>query len=257
MKKTLLTAIIGLTAIAGFSQTATNFTCNDCSGTSRTLFTELEAGKVIVLVWPMPCGTCIGPSQSAYSTAQSFSSSYPGRVLFWMADDYANTSCATLSSWAASNGMSNSTKFSNAAINMNDYGSTGMPKVVILGGASHTVFYNADDVFSSSAMSTAITNALNASTGVAEQEIEISDISVYPNPADNTSALTYFLPSASEVTAEVFNLVGEKTKTIFTGVQHAGKQRVDIDPSDLNNGIYFVKLRARKFEKTIKLSVSH
>ena len=117
MKKTLLTVLVGLIAQCSFSQTtATNFICNDCASTSHTLFAELDAGKVIVLVWAMPCGSCIGPAQSAYSAAESFSSSHPGRVLFYLADDYANTSCSTLSSWATTNNMPNSTKFSNTAL---------------------------------------------------------------------------------------------------------------------------------------------
>ena len=60
MKKTLLTAISGLFTILGFAQTtATDFTANDCGGTSHTLFTELNAGNVIVITWVMPCSSCI------------------------------------------------------------------------------------------------------------------------------------------------------------------------------------------------------
>ena len=257
MKKTLLTAFMGLALTFGFAQsTATNFTCNDCASVSHTLFTELDAGKVIVLVWAMPCGACIGPSQSAYNTAQSFSSSHPGRVLFYLADDYANTSCSTLNSWASTNSMPNSTKFSNAAIDMADYGSTGMPKVVILGGTSHTVFYNANNTFSASAMSTAITNALNAGTGITEP-VNVSSVNVFPNPANGVASISYSLESSSEVEIELFNLVGEKAKSIFSGNQSAGEHTLGVDCSKLSNGIYFVKIGTGKLEKTIMLSVAH
>ncbi|HRD39909.1 MAG TPA: hypothetical protein PLC65_14870, partial [Bacteroidia bacterium] len=62
--------------------------------------------------------------------------------LFYLVDDYANTSCPTLTSWALTNGMPNAIVFSNSAIDMYDYGSTGMPKIVVIGGANHQVFDN-------------------------------------------------------------------------------------------------------------------
>jgi len=259
MKKLLLFCLALLTG-AGLSAqtTATDFTCNDCNSVSHNLFTELDAGKVVVLVWVMPCGACIGPSQSAYAAAQSFSASYPGRVLFYLSDDnITTTTCATLNTWATTNNMPNSTRFVNPAIKMLDYGSNGMPKCVILGGTSHTVFYNANNTFSSSAMTTAIQNALNATTGITEQQNEISSISVFPNPAGVSTSVSYTLESSADVRIDIYNLVGENVKNVFTGKQSAGEQKLDIDSSKLSNGIYFVKLSAGKLEKTVMISVSH
>lgn len=56
MKKLLLAfSQLLLSGFMAFGQTtATDFTVNDCGGTSHNLFTELDAGKVIVLCWPMP-----------------------------------------------------------------------------------------------------------------------------------------------------------------------------------------------------------
>lgn len=258
MKKLLLFCSVLFIGATLSAQTATDFTCNDCATppTSHNLFTELDAGKVVVLVWVMPCGACIGPAQSAYATAQSFSSSHPGRVLFWLADDnITSTTCATLNSWATTNSMSNSTKFVNPAISMLDYGSNGMPKVVILGGTSHTVFYNANNTFSTSAMQTAITNALNA-TGITEP-VNVSSITIFPNPANVSSKISYSIESASDVKIELFNLVGEKIKSVFLGNQNAGEHTTDVDCTKLSSGIYFVKIGTGKLEKTIMLSVAH
>lgn len=255
---TIATLVIGLSAATTFAQsTATNFTCNDCNNVSHTLFNELDAGKVIVLVWAMPCATCIGPSQSAYTVAQSFSSSYPGRVLFWLADDYANTSCSTLSSWATTNNMPNSTKFSNAAINMNDYGSTGMPKVVILGGASHTVFYNANNTFNATSMQTAIQNALNATTGIESAENFITSLQTFPNPADQSTEISWTIRNSGQVSIELFNMVGEKINTVFNGNVQAGNQRTQFDTGRIPAGLYFIRINAGKITKTVMLSISH
>ena len=54
MKGTLLILTTILASFGAFSQTATDFTCNDCAGSSHNLFSELDGGKVVVLVWVMP-----------------------------------------------------------------------------------------------------------------------------------------------------------------------------------------------------------
>ena len=57
MKKIVFSAIWLVTASFTFAQTATDFTANDCAGTSHHLFAELDAGKIIVAAFVMPCGS--------------------------------------------------------------------------------------------------------------------------------------------------------------------------------------------------------
>src|SRR5262245_353846 len=135
MKKSILLIAVLFLSVISFAQTATNFTCNDCSGNSHDLFSELDAGKVIVLCWVMPCGTCTSPALTSYNVVQSFQASYPNQVYFYLIDDYANTTCTSLNSWGTSIGAppsSSSLRFSNAAIDMTNYGATGMPKIVVV-----------------------------------------------------------------------------------------------------------------------------
>ena len=74
-KNQLLFILLFLIGIVSSAQTtATNFTANDCSGTPHTLFTELDAGKVVVIAFVMPCATCIAPTLSAYNHALSYAS---------------------------------------------------------------------------------------------------------------------------------------------------------------------------------------
>lgn len=258
MKKTLLSLLISSAIISGSAQTATNFTTNDCASVSHTLFTELDAGKVIVLCWVMPCASCIGPASTDAAAVQGFASSFPGRVKFYLFDDNGGTNCSTLSSWASSNSITADAIFQNAGnvVKMTDYGSAGMPKTVVLGGANHTVFYNVNGTVSSSALQTAITNGLNATTGIAEP-ISISGLNLFPNPADNRSEISYSLSTSSDIRIDIYNIVGENVSTVFSGVQNAGEHSAAIETQKLLNGIYFVKLTTGNSEKTIKLSVVH
>lgn len=260
MKKILLTAFSALAFSLGFAQsTATDFNAMDCSSGIHGLFSELNSGKVIVICWVMPCGACITGASNSASAVQSFASSNPGQVKFYLVDDAGNTSCSTLSSWASTNSITADAKFSNSGntIKMTDYGTSGMPKIVVLGGSSHTVYYNVNGSGSVSAIQSAITTALNSMTGIADPSTSVASVNVFPNPASVSSSVSYSLETSSDVSIELYNMVGAKLKTIFSGNQNAGEHKLAVDCASIDNGIYFVKIIAGRTEKTVTLSVAH
>src|SRR6185436_4860235 len=108
------------------------------------LFAELDAGKVIVICWVMPCPACVNPALTTHNIVQTYQSTNPYKVIMYLVDDFANTTCTSLETWQNNTGVPDATPFSNSAINMNDYGGPGMPKIVVIGGPNHTVFYNTD-----------------------------------------------------------------------------------------------------------------
>ena len=154
MKKHFLTMVLSVATVLASAQTATNFNCNDCSNVPHELFAELDAGKVIVLV--------------------------------------ANTSCTSLNSWKNSTGLTNAVTFSDAAINMGDYGSAGMPKIVVLGGGGHTVFYNVNNTVNITDLQDGIDAALLA-TGIQEQSELASSLNVYPDPIVDNAQIKFTL----------------------------------------------------------------
>ena len=101
MKKYILTSLIFLfLASFSFAQMATDFTTNDCNGVSHHLFDELDNGDIIVICWVMPCVPCATYAGYASDAVQSFVTSHPGRVKYYLADDYANTACSNIDAWA-------------------------------------------------------------------------------------------------------------------------------------------------------------
>ena len=121
---------------------AVNFTALDCDGVSHDLFQELDDNVIVVMAWVMPCTTCISDPLEAINFVDEFATSHPGRVVFYLVDDYANTTCPNLAGWADFYGLGNAKKFSDTSIKMSDYGVDGMPKIVVLGGANHQVYFN-------------------------------------------------------------------------------------------------------------------
>ena len=163
MKASLFIVACILSFNLGFGQaTATDFTQNDCNGLSHNLFSELNANKVVVIAWVMPCEFCVDGTMAAWNAAQSFAVSNPGKVLFYLVDDFGDNTCADLSNWTVTNNVAGGSpiSFNNIGkpINMNDYGSGGMPKVVVVGGSSHYVYFNEN--FSATDNEVAITSAI-------------------------------------------------------------------------------------------------
>jgi hypothetical protein len=255
MKKPLLLSVSLLMSSLLFSQTtATDFTVNDCDGDSHTLFTELDSGKVVVICWVMPCGGCVSAALTAYNVAQSYESTDPGKVLYYLVDDYANTSCSSVSSWGTSNVGENITAaFSDSDIDMNDYGSTGMPKVVVVGGPSHTIYYNKNSSVSSTDMQTAIESGLAETSGIKSNANNPNSLSIFPNPSSKNIYFNYSLDKSKNIKIDIYNMLGENIYSYNLGIQNAGKHQFEINTADLNDGFYFLTIDG----KTVKFQVSN
>ena len=253
MKKTLMiiTAILTSLGFACAQTTATDFTTNDCDGISHNLFDELDNGNVIVIAWVMPCGPCATYTIPAYSAVQSFTTSNPGQVHFYLVDDFANTACATLTNWGNSNNMPLNTTFSSSDISMGDYGTNGMPKVVVLAGSDYTVFLNKNDnKINFPGVQGAINDALNAPLEIEQVGENNFELVTYPNPVNNILNISTPKDPSETITFSVIDALG---KTVIQGE----KLTTSIDVSSLNNGNYFLKVSSEKSSESIPFVVNH
>jgi len=64
----------------------------------------------------------------------------------------------------------------------------------------------------------------------------------YPNPFNSTTTIKYALPSVSQVSLILYNLSGQRVKTLVNGRLQAGIHRTILDAGNLASGLYFVKL---------------
>ena len=253
MKKPLLIILAILTNLGfGYAQTtATDFTTNDCNGISHSLFDELDNGDVIVIAWVMPCAPCATYTLPAYSAVQSFATSNPGQVHFYLVDDFANTNCATLTGWGNSNNMPLNTTFSSSDISMSDYGTNGMPKVVVLGGSSHTIYLNKNDnKINFAGVQGAINDALNVPLSIDQAQESYFQFLTYPNPVKNILNVSYDKVHSETITYKIIDVLGKI-------VIYENKLTTSIDVSSLNNGNYFLKLYSNTISESIPFVVNH
>lgn len=256
MKKLLYSLLFIVITSNTFSQTPANFISTDCSGSSHDLFAELNSGKVIVLCWVMPCINCVAPSMTTYNVVQSYNTSQPDRVRFYLTDDYGDTPCSSLISWANANHLTNAKIFSDAAISMTPYQTTGMPLIVVLGGIAHKVFFIGKNTVDIPLLQAAIDSAL-ITTEIEERSANISFLSVQNNPVNEKTTLKCVLSKSTSTEIQLLNTEGKQLEQIFSGQLSAGLNEIPLDLSLRKSGIYFIRYSDGLHGKTIKINVVH
>lgn len=82
----------------------------------------------------------------------------------------------------------------------------------------------------------------------------------YPNPFNPSTTISYALSQNAQVKLLVYNILGQKVKTLVDEYQAAGYKQVTWDGKndqgqEVSSGIYFYKIEAGSFTKTAKMSM--
>jgi hypothetical protein len=75
----------------------------------------------------------------------------------------------------------------------------------------------------------------------------------YPNPFNPVTTIEYSIPKDNFVTVAIYNVLGEKITELVKENQKAGIYKVTWDAKNAANGVYFYKLEAGDYSKTMKM----
>ena len=75
----------------------------------------------------------------------------------------------------------------------------------------------------------------------------------YPNPFNPSTAISYQLPVAGNVSLKVFDMLGKEVATLVNARQEAGAYTVNFNANNLSSGVYFYRLQAGNFVQTRKM----
>ena len=95
-------------------------------------------------------------------------------------------------------------------------------------------------------------------TGSHMDSAEMVLMGSHPNPFNSTTMINYRLSAISSVELSIFNVLGQRVKTLVDEVQQTGAYSVIWDGKDnwgnpLTSGLYFCQLKSLDFNKTIKI----
>ena len=117
------------------------------------------------------------------------------------------------------------------------------------------------DYLGTCSTASAIAQASQQKTGMAQAPDEITRLSNYPNPFTNTTTIYYQLPFDCNVTITVYDLHGRSTATPLSGYRKAGAYNMSFNSNALKSGTYYYKIvgtsATKSFSQARQMIVLH
>ncbi|MEL7424333.1 MAG: T9SS type A sorting domain-containing protein [Bacteroidota bacterium] len=99
---------------------------------------------------------------------------------------------------------------------------------------------------------------INISDIVGTQELtEVSEISMFPNPANEMLRVDFNLEQASQLQVEVFNATGQRVQQLGAENYNTGRNQLSLDVSQFANGVYFLRMFNADRELNRRFIVQH
>jgi hypothetical protein len=90
---------------------------------------------------------------------------------------------------------------------------------------------------------------------VEEPPVTLNELYIYPNPATTSITVEYYLPAASDITFNVYDIIGKKVQMLYVGLQSSGIQKIVLE-TKVDNGValsigtYLIELQIRSAGNT-------
>lgn len=101
-----------------------------------------------------------------------------------------------------------------------------------------------------------ITGEESTATSINDADAQALQVSITPNPITSASSVEMYMPFASDVQIDIFNIAGSQVAQLSKGVVPAGKQRINLGASlvdGLKPGIYVIVINTPTGNKALKV----
>jgi hypothetical protein len=83
----------------------------------------------------------------------------------------------------------------------------------------------------------------------------VNEAIIYPNPMREAGILSFQLPATSNLTVTMFDITGKSVANIFEGTLEAGENKLAINTTSIENGIYLIAISNGVSTETIRLAI--
>ncbi len=83
----------------------------------------------------------------------------------------------------------------------------------------------------------------------------VNEAIIYPNPMREAGILSFQLPTTSTLTVTMFDITGKSVANIFEGTLEAGENKLAINTTSIENGIYLIAISNGVSTETIRLAI--
>lgn len=198
---------------------ASNWTLNDCSANSHTLFNYLDSQEVVVMEFGMGCASCTQAAGYLMNLKAAYDISHPGKVN-WFYMDYWGNNCTDVNMTTAPYNFN--AVFANCAAEETVYfpSVSPMPGIVIAAGNFHTVIYSDYAWYNSdTALIKSTIDQFFTTVGL-EGESSLDEVVLYPNPVSDILHISG-MPFQNEVyTVCIYDLFGKRFEMPFVSDNH-------------------------------------
>jgi hypothetical protein len=82
---------------------------------------------------------------------------------------------------------------------------------------------------------------------------KLPNLTVYPNPIREITTVEFFAPENEFYDVTLYNTIGEKVITIFSGEVPNGNNKIQFNTESVATGVYFLKITNGNNAETVKL----
>jgi hypothetical protein len=259
MKKSFLLFLIQFLFISiGWTQaTVTDFNLTDCDGKVQHLYSMLDKGKIVVIIYEHQCSSCTAGSKNIKTVIDKYYSGDTNIVIIYL--DNGGYSCTATKNWVTNNNLLAGSCIAYSSDYLSPYGS-GMPVIAIGAGSGHFKF------MSTNTLAAADTGTIHTSLKTAKDALINGIQNVNENYDFKTSLIEFTNGNCKiafdskqdeKLRIELVDLSGKIIKKFPDLAIKQGKTITNLQTGNLQPGSYMLTITSLKEKSILKLIQSH
>lgn len=256
MKKILLSlsllASLGASAqVSNFTvgQTIPDFTVTDVDGVVHTLYEYCDAGQYVMLDFFFDtCPPCIATTPIFNELHETYGCN-AGDLVCLSINDGTDSDAEVLAFEANFGGSFTHAPAVSADGNStavdNLFGIVAYPTYCLIAPDRTLAVADIWPIANLSSFTAALPASVQPQTCLlaVEENDGVSNVRMFPNPSTISTSVVFTLQYTQEVSAIVYNVLGEKVFEYYTSAASAGAQRLDINTTNFAKGSYLMQLQ--------------